>query len=122
MAERRPPAPPGWEVSPQQVQELRARGADFVLLDCRTPDEHDLAAIEGDRLVPMLDLDLHLPELGDLKERPIVVYCHTGRRSLTVTAVLREHGFKDVRSMAGGIERWSLEIDPNVPRYERNER
>src|SRR5688572_18226318 len=106
MADQRPPAPAGWEVSPQEVSRLLASDTKPLLLDCRTPDEHELASIQGDRLVPMLDLDLHLPELQVHHEQPIVVYCHTGRRSLTVTAVLREHGFKDVRSMAGGIERW----------------
>lgn len=119
MSEPRPKAPPGWEISPQEVSTLLAEDRDFLLLDCRTPDEHELACIQGDQLVPMLDLDIHLPALDNLKDRAIVVYCHTGRRSLTVTAVLRDKGFGNVRSMAGGIDRWSLEIDPNVPRYEK---
>lgn len=106
-----------WEISPQEVRDLRQSGAEFLLIDCRKPDEHEVANIEGSRLMPMQDLDLHLPELQVYRDHPIVVYCHTGRRSMTVTTVLRNQGFTNVRSMAGGIERWSVEIDPSVPRY-----
>jgi len=57
-----------------------------------------------------------LPELEG-EEKPIVVFCHHGMRSLQVVAWLREHGVENCLSMAGGIDRWSLEIDPAVPRY-----
>jgi adenylyltransferase/sulfurtransferase len=65
----------------------------------------------------MQELDEHMSELEPHRDKPVIVYCHTGRRSMTVTTVLRAKGFTNVKSMAGGIERWSLEIDPNVPRY-----
>jgi rhodanese-related sulfurtransferase len=54
---------------------------------------------------------------GGARDRPFIVQCHTGRRSLKVTHLLREAGFPDVKSMAGGIELWAIDIDPNVPRY-----
>lgn len=108
---------PDWEVTPREVARMRADGEHFVLMDCRTPEEAALCRIEGDVLVPMQDLGLHLSELRAHEESPIVVYCHTGRRSLAVAVALRQEGFEDVRSMAGGIQRWSEQVDPSVPTY-----
>lgn len=88
---------------------MQSRREKFLFLDCRTPDEHEEAAIPGTRLVPMQDLDLHLPELRSQKDQPIVVHCRSGKRSMTVTTVLRNEGFTNVKSMAGGIQRWEQE-------------
>ena len=63
----------------------------------------------------MSDVPARLQELDP--EQHIVVYCHRGVRSLSVTDWLRKQGYEKVQSMSGGIERWSLEIDPKVPRY-----
>ena len=52
------------------------------------------------------------------KDAPIVFYCHHGERSLDAAAYVAGHGFRDARSMTGGIEAWSLEVDSAVPRYE----
>jgi len=52
------------------------------------------------------------------KDTPIVFYCHLGQRSLDATSYFAGHGFRNVRSITGGIEAWSLEVDPLVPRYE----
>lgn len=90
---------------------------DPLLLDCRTHAEHAWASIDGSVLIPMDELGDRLDELDGWRDRPIVVYCHHGRRSLIVTRALRRAGFADVRSMAGGIEAWSQRIDPDVPRY-----
>jgi rhodanese-related sulfurtransferase len=117
MKQSTPPALSPWEISVHEVRDMLKSGADFLFIDCRKPDEHEVANIEGARLIPMQDLDLHLPDLQPYRDKPIVVHCHTGRRSMTVTTVLRNQGFANVKSMAGGIERWSLEIDPSVPRY-----
>jgi rhodanese-related sulfurtransferase len=111
------PCDPNWEVTPRAVRRMQKRNEPFLLLDCRTPEEEALASLEGGRLVPMQELSLHIDDLREHQDAPVVVYCHTGRRSLTVTRVLRQCGFRDVRSMAGGIERWSIEVDPDVPRY-----
>lgn len=99
------------EISPQEVAELRNSGGDFLFIDCRTPDEREESHIEGTRLIPMQDLDLHLPDLRGNEDRLIVVHCRSGKRSRAVTAVLREHGFKKTKSMAGGIQRWFAEIE-----------
>jgi rhodanese-related sulfurtransferase len=108
---------PVWEVTPRQVRERLDRGDEFLLMDCRTQEEDQIARIEEGRLMPMRDLGLHLDELRGDEKTPIVVYCHTGRRSLMVAIVLRQHGFDDARSMAGGIQRWSEEVDPSIPQY-----
>ena len=58
-----------------------------------------------------------IEEAAGGRDKEVIVYCHTGRRSLNVAATLRGLGFTNVKSMAGGIELWSVDIDPKVPRY-----
>ncbi len=106
-----------WEIEPAEVARMLREQEDFVLLDCRTAEEHETAHISGAMLIPLQELSVRLGELRLHEERLIVVHCHKGKRSMTVTAVLRELGFENVRSMAGGIDRWSAEIDANVPKY-----
>lgn len=106
-----------WEIEPREVARMLRDGEAFVLLDCRTAEEHETARIEGAMLVPLQELSVRLGELRQFEEQLIVVHCHKGKRSMTVTSVLRELGFDHVRSMSGGIHRWSEEVDPNVPKY-----
>lgn len=92
-----------------------------LLLDCRTADEHQTARIEAAVLIPMQELPDRVEELaahlsGD-KTLPVIVHCHHGMRSLRVTKWLREQGFSQAQSMAGGIDAWSEQVDPSVPRY-----
>jgi rhodanese-related sulfurtransferase len=108
---------PDWEVTPRQVKAMLDSGADFLLLDCRLPREADVASIEGAALLPMQELVARISELDEHRDVKIVVHCHHGGRSLQVTAFLRQQGFKDVTSMAGGIDLWSIDIDPGVARY-----
>lgn len=115
---------PDWEVTPRDVQQMRTRGEAFTLLDCRKPEEHQAARIDGAVLIPMDQIERRADELesetptGDPdRTRPIIVHCHHGMRSLRVTATLRALGFTNVKSMAGGIDLWSRDIDPGVPRY-----
>lgn len=108
---------PDWEVSPREVRRRLDAGEDLVLLDCRTPREHAAARIEPAELVPLQDLGARLWELDRYHDRCVVVFCHHGVRSLQMTAALRREGFADVRSMAGGIDLWSVAVDPRVPRY-----
>lgn len=105
------------EIEPRAVKELIDRDADFLLLDCRTVEEHDKARIDGAMLVPMQEMSMHVERLREHEDRLIVVYCHRGARSLKVTMALRQIGFEKVKSMTGGIHQWSIEIDPNVPLY-----
>ncbi len=93
---------------------MLAAGEDFHFIDVREPGEYAVARIEGARLIPMGQIPAHLSELDD--DREVIVMCHHGVRSLHVANWLHQ---KDVsaRSMQGGIELWSLSVDPTVPRY-----
>lgn len=108
---------PDWEVTPQDVKARFDAGEDLALIDCRTPEEHATARVDAARLVPMQDVPARLSELEEHLDEPVVVMCHHGQRSLQVAAFLKEQGFTDVKSLAGGIDRWAREIDPAVPRY-----
>jgi adenylyltransferase/sulfurtransferase len=105
------------EVAAAQVQAARERGEEFLLLDVREPDEFERARIEGARLLPLGELEARIEELAAWRERRVVVHCHKGGRSARACALLGGHGFSDVANLAGGIEAWSLTVDPAVPRY-----
>lgn len=86
-----------------------------VLLDVREPVELEMAAVQTALHIPMRDVPSKLTELD--RETPIVVMCHTGRRSYRVAQYLVGNGFSQVFNLRGGIDAWSTEIDPQVPRY-----
>lgn len=111
------PLQPDWEVTPRAVRSLRDAGEAFVLLDVREPAEVAAAAIGGAVVVPMGEVKSRLNELEAHAEQKVVVMCHHGARSMQVAAFLRQHDFDDVASMAGGIDLWSRDVDPTVPRY-----
>jgi len=94
-----------------------ASAGECLLLDCRTPEEHATARIQGAVLIPMQELTQRVSELGSWQARQIIVYCHHGVRSLRVTHWLRDRGYEHVSSLRGGIEAWSREVDPQVPCY-----
>ena len=71
----------------------------------------------GKHLIPLNDLPARAEEVEPPAGAPVVVYCHHGIRSRSGAALLEHLGFRDVRSLAGGIDAWSLLIDPKVPRY-----
>ena len=104
------------EITPQDVKRLIDNGKALRLVDVREPFEFEQARIEGGELIPMRSVANALP-LFEKEENPIVVYCHHGMRSLQAVSWLREQGIENCTSMAGGIDRWSREIDPKVPRY-----
>lgn len=91
-------------------------GTPVRLIDVREPAEHDICRIESARLIPMRSIPEHISEL-DSADSAIVVFCHHGVRSLSVVDWLRRQGLENCRSMAGGIDLWSLQIDGAVPRY-----
>ena len=103
------------EITPKDVKARLDRGEQLVLVDVREPWEHQLARIEGAKLIPLGTLPASLQTLPDVDE--LICYCHHGMRSLDAAAWLRSQGIEMAKSLAGGIERWSVEIDPQVPRY-----
>lgn len=90
---------------------------DFVLIDCRTAQEHELVRMANSQLVPLQELGSRLNEIQNWREKKVVVHCHHGVRSLQMTAFLRRAGFPTVWSMAGGIDRWAIDIEPTMVRY-----
>lgn len=105
------------EIDVHAVDAMRQSGEDFLLLDVREEDEYATAKIDGSVLIPMSQLGIRVGELNDHRDRLIVVHCHHGGRSMQVTQALRGNGFSRVQNMAGGIDQWSEQIDPSVPRY-----
>ena len=103
------------EITPRELAErIRAGGAPL-LLDVREPYEWSIARLPGARLIPLDALADSVTSLNPGAET--VVYCHHGIRSAAAVAWLRERGFRRARNLAGGIDRWSHEIDSSTPRY-----
>lgn len=92
----------GGKVPPEQARALVESGA--VLLDVRSPDEFASGHLPKAVNVPVQELGARVGELGR-KERPVVVYCHSGMRSSTAARVLRRNGFRDVHDL-GAMARW----------------
>lgn len=105
-----------FEISAGQVKAMRKQGGTFTLLDVREPWELEKASLEGSKNIPMGDVPSRAHQELDPEEH-IVVFCHHGVRSLTVTNWLRQQGFEKVQSMRGGIDGWARTVDPKVPLY-----
>jgi rhodanese-related sulfurtransferase len=106
------------EVDPQEVKRRLDSGEILHLIDVREPHEFAQAKIDGATLIPMRAVPGELQDLeARADEGTLIVYCHHGVRSLNVVNWLREQGLSACQSMAGGIDAWSLRVDPSVPRY-----
>ncbi len=105
------------EITCQAVQQKLAAGEAFLLLDCREPDEYATARIASAVLLPMSEIGERVAEIESKKHDLVVVHCHHGGRSLRVAMWLRNQGFLQACSMAGGIDQWSKHVDPTIPRY-----
>jgi rhodanese-related sulfurtransferase len=107
-----------FEITPAEVKQRLDAGEPLVLIDVRQPEEHAIARIDGSELVPMNTVPHALESLEEKAESAtLVVFCHHGVRSANVVNWLRGQGISGCQSMAGGIDRWSAEVDPSVPRY-----
>lgn len=107
----------GLEVTPRELAELRRGGGGLLLVDCRTERERDAALIEGSLFIPLGELAHRVDELEEIDQEKVVVYCHHGIRSMQAVSLLRAQGIGGAVSLAGGIDLWSVAIDPSVPRY-----
>jgi rhodanese-related sulfurtransferase len=103
------------EITPRDVKNMMDRGEKFLFVDVREKWEFAISWIEGAVLVPMREIPSNLAKFEEGDE--IVLFCHHGIRSLDAAAWLRSQDIPGAKSMAGGIDRWSAEIDPGVPRY-----
>jgi rhodanese-related sulfurtransferase len=107
-----------YEITPREVKAKIDGGERLVLVDCREPMEHQICSIEGAYLIPMNTVPARVQSIeAAADEALVVVFCHHGMRSLSVVNWLRQQGIENCQSMAGGIDRWSAEIDNAVPRY-----
>ena len=103
------------EIDVDALRRLRAGAADIQLLDIREDWERALCLIAGSIEIPMGTLPGALDRLDP--ERPVVALCHHGARSLRAAAWLRQQGFAQAVSLAGGIDAWARVVDPAMARY-----
>lgn len=104
-------------MTPTELSEKLRSAAPPRLLDVRQPEEHAFVALPNSTLIPLGELMMRADEIDDWKDEEIVVYCHHGIRSAQAVAQLRALGFAHVHNLAGGIDRWTNEVDPRLPRY-----
>lgn len=100
-------------LTPEEFQIERSKGT--LILDVRQPEECAIAHIEGSVNIPLSDLPARVGELASNKS--VAVLCHHGVRSAMALRFLEQQGFREVSHLGGGIDAWSLTIDPGVPRY-----
>jgi len=105
------------ELDVNEVNSLIQAGEDFLLVDVREMNEYELASIGGSILIPLGQIKTSLNQLEPYRDKRIVVHCHHGGRSLRAAMALRQLGFSGAQSMAGGIDDWSLSINPQIQRY-----
>jgi len=105
------------EISAEDLRAKLAAGEKVYLLDVRADWEHQLARIGDGPLLPLQELQQRIAEVKPPEGATFVTYCHHGMRSKQAASFLRQVGFPQARSLTGGIEHWSLAVDPKVPRY-----
>ena len=104
-----------WEISARELHARMERGEDVALVDVREPHEAAIARITGAVLIPLRTLPARIAELD--RGREIVLLCHHGQRSQRALELLRQSGFGKLKNLRGGIDAWSRDVDPAVPRY-----
>jgi rhodanese-related sulfurtransferase len=103
------------EIDPAELQARLSAGVAVALLDVREGWEREICAIAGSSHIPLGQLAARVGELP--AGRDLVVYCHHGGRSLQAALWLRQRGFPQAASLAGGIDEWALTIEPGLARY-----
>jgi rhodanese-related sulfurtransferase len=103
-------------MAPAELKAMLDNGEAVRLIDVREPEEFAICRIEGAELIPMRSVPARLDELN--RDEPLlVVYCHHGMRSRRVVDWLRAQGVENCRNLSGGVDLWSLTVDPGVARY-----
>jgi adenylyltransferase/sulfurtransferase len=108
---------PEWEVTPREVKALLDKKEPFFFVDCRNPNEAEITKIDGAKLMPLPRIQDFGEELKQHKDEKVVVHCRSGARSMQFVQILRQNGFKDAKSMAGGILLWNKDVNPGGPQY-----
>jgi adenylyltransferase/sulfurtransferase len=103
------------EIEPRALAERIASVSPPLLIDVREPWEFEIAHLPEAQLRPGSTLDPNVP--GIPRDRDVVLYCHSGQRSYFWLTALRDRGFDRVAHLRGGIDAWSRQVDPSVPRY-----
>ena len=104
-------------LSPTELAERLQTDSPPHLLDVREVDEHQFVALPNSKLIPLRELSDRFGEIESWKDEEIVVYCHHGIRSQHAIGWLRQQGFSKLRNLTGGIDCWTSEVDPSLPRY-----
>lgn len=102
--------------APSAVRMLQQEDAP-VLVDVRTDMEWQIARIAGAKLMPLQEFGARWRELEGLQDKPIILQCHHGMRSYQAAMFLREKGFRSLFNLVGGIDAWSVQVDPEIARY-----
>jgi len=104
-------------ITPRELKERLVAGDDLFILDVREPHEWDISNLAhlGAVLIPKGDVVNRMGELDTARE--VIVHCRTGARSADVIRQLQQHGFKKMRNLEGGINRWAEEVEPSLPKY-----
>jgi rhodanese-related sulfurtransferase len=103
------------EIEVADLETRRKRGEAHLLLDVREAAELATASIVGARHIPVAEIAARIDEIP--ADMPVIVMCHHGGRSARAVAYLHQHGRPNAVNLHGGIDAWSVEIDPSVPRY-----
>ena len=105
------------QISPAELADQLKSSNPPKLLDVREVEENQFVALPGSTLIPLGELAMRVDEIEEWKDEEIVVYCHHGIRSLNAIGQLKHFGFTKLRNLAGGIDRFSTNVDPSLPRY-----
>lgn len=103
------------QIAPAELADKLQAGEEVQLLDVRTREEFEAVKLPGAQLFTQESMQEILS--ASSRENLLVVYDHRGERSLDAAAYFQGHGFENVRSLRGGIDAWSAEVDPKLPRY-----
>jgi adenylyltransferase/sulfurtransferase len=109
------PAPPGAELTVEELKQRLDRGEDLFVLDVRNPEEFQICRIPGSTLIPLPSLPQRLGELDAGRE--LIVHCKSGARSQKAIRFLHDRGFRNLKNLKGGILAWAERVDPGMPRY-----
>jgi len=104
-----------YDITPNDLQDMRAQNPDLFVLDVREPHEIDICAIDGTHKIPLGEIATRFAEIP--KDEPVVVHCKLGGRSAQAVEFLQSQGYTNVQNLAGGILRWIDDVDDSLTKY-----